>query len=152
MGDTYSIASEAEANRKHQKAHRIYIEPTSIRGDRGQYYRVNYRGAPLIDETWNPEFEACRALVARGITGRLEIWRYRQDHPDVIIPDIAKTAEWTVEENEKWGPRFTRWRPRPEDAPRKAISLSDGIAPAAVLEPADRVRSGKRPRLLNKAA
>ena len=56
----------------------------------------------------------------------------------MTIPDIAKAAEWTVEENEKWGPRFTRWRQRPEDAPRNAISLSGGIAPAAVLEPGDR--------------
>src|SRR5262245_29994958 len=80
MGDTYSIASEAEADREQQKAHRIYIEPTTIRGDRGQYYRVHYRGAPLIDETWNPEFEACRALSARGIAGRLEVWRFGKGH------------------------------------------------------------------------
>jgi hypothetical protein len=35
------------------KAHRIVIEPTSIRGERGQYYRVYFEGT-----TWNPEFEA----------------------------------------------------------------------------------------------
>ena len=55
-----------------QATHRIVIEPTSIRGERGQYYRVYFEGAVLIEDTWNPEFEACRALVARGITGRLE--------------------------------------------------------------------------------
>ena len=32
-------------------------------------------GGVLIEETWNPEFEACRALVARGVKGRLEVWR-----------------------------------------------------------------------------
>jgi hypothetical protein len=131
--------------------HRIHIAPTTIRGERGQYYRVHYEGAVLVDETWNPELESCRALLARGIVGRLEVWRFRQDHPYVIIPDIAKAAEWTVEENEKWGPRFTRWRPRQEDAPRNAISLSGGIAPAAVLGPGDRTPPQERDRG-NKAA
>ena len=51
------------------KAHRIVIEPTSIRGERGQYYRVYFEDAVLIEDTWNLEFEACRALVAQGITG-----------------------------------------------------------------------------------
>jgi len=78
--------------------HRIYIEPTTIRGERGQYYRVHYKGAVLIDETWNPELEACRALMARGIVGRLEAWRFGKDCPTIFIPDIAKAAECTVEE------------------------------------------------------
>ena len=50
--------------------HRIQIQPTTIRGERGQYYRVHYDGSVLIDETWNPELEACRALLARGIVGQ----------------------------------------------------------------------------------
>ena len=137
MGDTYDSPAEAEADRAQQKAHRIYIEPTSIRGDRGQYYRVHYRGAPLIDETWNPEFETCRALSARGIAGRLEVWRFGKSHPDMLVPDIAKAAEWTVEESDKWGPRFVQWKPRPEDASWNGASLSGGIVPAAVLESGD---------------
>jgi hypothetical protein len=117
--------------------HRIHIEPTTVRGERGLYYRVHYEGAVLVDETWNPEPESCRALLARGIVGRLEVWRFREDHPDMIIPDIAKAAEWSIEENEKWGPRFTRWRPRPDDVPRNAVSLSATFLPAAVLESGD---------------
>jgi hypothetical protein len=118
--------------------HRIHIEPTTIRGERGQYYRVHYDStAVLIDETWNVELEACRALLSRGIVGRLEVWRFDKDHPDMLIPDIARAVEWTVEENEKRGPRFVRWKPRPEDVPWNAVSLSGGIAPAAVFEPGD---------------
>jgi hypothetical protein len=74
------------------RAHRITIEPTSIRGERGQYYRVYFEGAVLIEDTWNPEFEACRALVARGITGRLETWRAGKSHPGMIVPDIEEGA------------------------------------------------------------
>src|SRR5262245_36521442 len=112
----------------------IHIEPTSsIRGERGQYYRVHYQGAVLIDETTNPEVEGCRTLLARGVTGCLEVWRPGKAYPDMLVRDIAKAAEWTVEENEEHGPRFVRYRPRPADLSQKAISPSAGIAPAAVL-------------------
>ena len=60
-------------------AHRIVIEPTSIRGERGQYYRVYFRDAVLIEETWNPDFEAFRKLVARGFTAPPEVWRIGSD-------------------------------------------------------------------------
>ena len=53
----------------------VTIEPTTVRGDRGTRYRVYYEGAVLIEETWNPELDACRLLAARRITGRLEVWR-----------------------------------------------------------------------------
>src|SRR5215471_9370816 len=98
MGCANDSAAEAEADRDQQKAHRIYVEPTTIRGERGQHYRVHYEGAVLIEDTWNPEFEACRALLARGVSGRLEVWRVGRDHPDMLVPDIARAAEWTVEE------------------------------------------------------
>jgi hypothetical protein len=130
MGNINTCDSGADAE---ADCHRIYIEPTTIRGERGQYYRIHYQGAPLIDETWNPELEACRALLARGIVGRLEVWRAGKSHPDMLVPDIAKAAEWTVKENESHGPRFGRWKPLPEDLSQNAVSLSPGIAPAAVL-------------------
>ena len=115
----------------------IFIEPITVRGERGQRYRVHYQGAVLIDETWNPELETCRALLARGIVGPLEAWRFGKDQPDMLIPDIAKTAELTVEESEKSGPRFVRWKPRPEHLTQNAVPLSAPFAPAAVFEPGD---------------
>jgi hypothetical protein len=117
--------------------HRIQIEPTTIRGERGQYYRVHYEGAVLIDETWNPELEACRSLLARGIMGRLEVWRCGKSHPDMLVPNIPKAAEWTIEESEKSGPRFARWKRRPENIPQNPVSLSGAFAPAAVLRLGD---------------
>ena len=104
--------------------HRIDIEPTTIRGERGQYYRVRYDGGVLIEETWNPEFEACRALVARGVKGRLEVWRPSAANPGMMIiglifPDIEKGARWTVVENDKEGPVIRRWEPMPEHLQRK---------------------------------
>jgi hypothetical protein len=45
-------------------------------------------------------------LVARGVKGRLETWRTGKTHPDMIVPDIKEGARWTVEENDKVGPRI----------------------------------------------
>jgi hypothetical protein len=134
VASAFSIPNQANGR---NMTHRIEIEPTTIRGERGQYYRVHYEGAVLIDETWNPELEACRALLARGIAGRLEIWRCGKSYPDMLVLNIAKAAEWTVEENEKSGPRFVRWKPRPENIPRNAVSLSALFPPAAVLGSGD---------------
>lgn len=111
--------------------HRIVIQPTTIRGDRGQRYRVHFEGAVLIEETWNPEFEACRALVARGVTGRLEVWRAGAAYAAMIVPDIAKAAGWTVVESDTVGPVIRRWKPRPEDSWPDADSDGSRFSPAA---------------------
>jgi hypothetical protein len=125
------ISRPSKSERSDMAASAIHIEPTTIRGERGQYYRVHYEGAPLIEETWNPEFEACRALLARGIVGRLEVWRFGKSHPDMLVPDIAKAAELAVVENESHGPRFVRWKPKPDDVRWNAVSLSALLPPAA---------------------
>lgn len=94
----------------------------------GQRYRVYFEGAVLIDETWNPELEACRALVARGVTGRLESWRADQSYPGLIIPDIEEGARWTVVENAKEGPVIKRWEPFPEHLSPGRVLARAGIA------------------------
>jgi hypothetical protein len=51
--------------------HRVVIAPTSL-GNRGRQYAVTYSGK-LLCESRTPVFAACRALLGRGITGRLEV-------------------------------------------------------------------------------
>src|SRR5262249_59452049 len=72
--DVASAFFHSEPGTTSDMTHRIYIEPTTIRGGRGQNYRVDYQGSVLIDEAWNPQLEACRGLPARGIVGRMEGW------------------------------------------------------------------------------
>jgi hypothetical protein len=101
--------------------HRIDIEPTSL-GDSGQRYLVRYAGAVLVESTRNPDFDACRALLKMGAAGQLEMW-----HPNSRFPariDIVKGAGLTVEESDRVGPRFARWRARPEEA-ANAVSRAD---------------------------
>jgi len=115
--------------------HRIVIEPTGIRGERGQRYRVHFQGTVLIEDCWNPELEACRVLAVRGVAGRLEVWRAGKTYPGIIVPDIGAAAFRTVRENEKMGPRFGPWTPHPEDLSPDAVSCSPVFAPAADLFP-----------------
>jgi len=77
---------------------KVEIEPTT-RGSRGQRYRVLYQGEALIESARNPEHDACRALLARGITGTLEVWHRGASHAGSRI-DIACGAKWTVRETE----------------------------------------------------
>ena len=106
--------------------HKISIERTNIRGERGQHYKVIYNGAILIEDTRNPEYEACRMLLAMDITGRLETWRPDRQAPCLRL-DIEKGARVTVQEGQRVGPRLKRWVAHPDAANLDAISCSRGL-------------------------
>jgi hypothetical protein len=101
------MTSSATTPEDHRQC--IVIEPTGL-GDRGHRYRVTYAGTVLVDGSRNPEFDACRALLAKGIRGKLEIWRKGAAFPAMVL-DIEAGARLTVAETEKEGPRVVRWRP-----------------------------------------
>ena len=105
--------------------HKIIIEPTNIRGERGQHYRVIYNGAILIEDTRNPEYDACRMLLAIGITGRLQTWCQGSQAPCLRL-DIESAANLTIEEGQRAGPRLRRWVAHPDAAKLEAISCSRG--------------------------
>ena len=105
--------------------HKISIEPTNIRGERGQHYSVIYKGAILIGDTRNPEYDACRVLLAMGITGRLQTSRQDREEPCLRL-DIERGANLTVEEGQRVGPRLRRWMAHPDPADLEAISCSRG--------------------------
>jgi hypothetical protein len=93
--------------------HRIDIEPLSL-GNRGQRYLVRHAGSVLVESSRNPEFDACRLLLVKGITGMLEVWHTGATFAAMRL-DIAKGATLTVEDSDRVGPRFARWRPRSEN-------------------------------------
>jgi hypothetical protein len=112
--------------------HRVELEPVSI-GHRGQRYRAHYAGAVLIEGSRNPEFDACRALLARGITGTLEVWHKGATFASMRL-DIEKGARLTVVDSDSIGPRITRWHPRFEDVAQNAVSRDAGSPRAAANE------------------
>jgi hypothetical protein len=70
-------------------SHRIWIEAAGL-GGRGQRYRVTHNGVTLIEITKNPEFDAARALLARGIVGQVEVWRHGANFPAMRF-DVSQT-------------------------------------------------------------
>jgi hypothetical protein len=97
----------------------IVIEPTTL-GERGQRYRVTYLGSVLVESTRNPEFDACRALLAQSITGHLEVWRAGRSAPDARL-DIERGAKLTTEEGDRQTLRVVRWKPHAEEVSRSVV-------------------------------
>jgi hypothetical protein len=106
----HGVTAEQETAFQGETAARILIQPTAVSGDRGQWYRVHYAGAVLIERTWNPEFDAARALAAQGVTGRVEVWRGGRTAPDAAFV-VEKLAKLTISETEQHEPRVVPWRP-----------------------------------------
>ena len=100
-------------------AARMIIEPAKI-GQRGQLYRVLYEGHILLESTREPLFDACRALAAMGITGRLEMWRPGKGHYDMAV-DIERGAGLTVAETAESGPILRAWKPFESQADEHAF-------------------------------
>ena len=79
-------------------------------GSRGLRYSFTYRGAMLVENTRTPAFAACRALLARGITGRLEVWRPGKTCADMQL-DIETGAGLTISETDAHGLQVVPWQP-----------------------------------------
>jgi hypothetical protein len=73
-------------------------------------------GERLLSKVNEPVYRACRALASRGVSGRLEVWRPGAGHADMIVRNITKGAERTIEETAKVGPRLRKRRPMTADA------------------------------------
>jgi len=94
--------------------HRIEIELTHYT-PAGARYRVTYLGETLIGSARDPEYEACRALLAKGIKGMLVTYSPGRLVARMRI-DIETGAQLTIIENAKEGPRRARYRPHPGSA------------------------------------
>jgi hypothetical protein len=106
-----AVAIDDTDQRKKPIEHRVDIRRTHYTST-GARFRVTYLGATLIESAGDPEFEARRALLARGITGTLVTYSPGGSMARVRV-DIEKGAKLTTIENDKDGPRFARYRPHP---------------------------------------
>jgi hypothetical protein len=87
---------------------RIYIDCIGY-GKTGANYRITDEdGRLLVPNTRDPEFAAARALLAKGVTGRLEVWRASAMFPAMTM-DIEKAAGLRTMETESEGPKFVKW-------------------------------------------
>ena len=65
-------------------------------------------GELLIERSRDPEHDAARALLAKGISGKLTLLDGKTGSPRTII-NIEKAAKVTVEDNRTTGPRYRNW-------------------------------------------
>jgi hypothetical protein len=102
---------------------KIYLGRTIRRND--QRYRVTYANDTLVEgRRRNPVFDACRALIARGITSRLEVWRPGKVSADMQL-DIERGAGLAIKEAATESLRIMTWepwRPNPDGASHGRVS------------------------------
>ena len=83
----------------------------TIRTRPGRYsLTLDETGEVIIANAKCPTLDACRVLVARGVTGTLEVW-WKGATFAATRTDIEKGAGWTVIESRLVGPRFAKWQP-----------------------------------------
>lgn len=59
-----------------------------------------------------PIFYAARILANQGLSGKINVYR---DGALACPGTIERMAGWTVTENEKTGPKFSKWQPMLEE-------------------------------------
>jgi hypothetical protein len=109
----------------------VELEPIALT-EHGQRYRVTYAGETLVEGRRNPIFDACRALLARGVTGRLEVWRPGKQGADMQL-DIELGAMFAIKETAKESLRLVPWHPWwliPDASSPNAV-LYRGVPPPA---------------------
>jgi hypothetical protein len=104
---SYDSGVDVKADRAQQPTLRIEVEVIRY-GARGPIFRVTHAGKVLLARSHCPLFETCRALLDKGITGRLELWRPGKSSFDAAV-DIRIGAQWTITETEKISIRLARW-------------------------------------------
>ena len=87
----------------------IEIEPTKITGA-GQRFRVWHDGEVLLPSSRNQFTDGARALVDKGVTGRLQMKRVGRDQIDAEGL-IAVLATLTVSEGQNHGPLVVKLSP-----------------------------------------
>src|SRR5688572_19745577 len=88
---------------------RIEIDEVGY-GHRGPVYSVRHAGQVLLREARVPVFDACRALKAMGVRGRLEVWRPGKPTWDMAV-DIERGDGLTVEESDTVSVRIVPYVP-----------------------------------------
>jgi hypothetical protein len=88
------------------------LHPHWVGGRDGYRYSVLYDGKLLVERSRDPEFDAARALLAQGITGKLTMCDGETGIPRTII-DIEGAAKLCTVERQRGGLRFERYSGTP---------------------------------------
>lgn len=89
------------------------LHPHWVGGKSGYLYSVIHEGNLLVSRSRDPEGDAARALIAKGITGTLTLLDGKTGKPRTII-DVEKAAKLATREDARRGPCLVKWRAMPE--------------------------------------
>jgi hypothetical protein len=81
------------------------LHPKWVGGRDGYRYSVICRGELIVDRSRDPECDAARALLARGITGELTMLDGKTGRPRTIV-NIEKAAKVRASDESRDGLRF----------------------------------------------
>lgn len=110
------------------------LRPCWIGGDKyGALYDVVIDGERIVGRSHDPEHDACRALLAQGITGRLTF--VGVDGTPRSSIDIEPRAERTIIDDDRRGLLVARYRKWPGSAAIAPVSPETASAPTTL--PAD---------------
>jgi hypothetical protein len=93
------------------------LHPHWVGGNAGYRYSVLFDGELLVERSRDPECDAARALLARGITGKLTLCDGKTGVPRMVI-DIERAARFAVKEGPCVLP-VTRAVPTHHTAPKR---------------------------------
>ena len=94
-----------------ERLYPVKLPNGAVRTRPGRYsLTIDATGEVIVPDAKCPTLDACRVLVARGVTGTLEVW-WKGATFAATRTNIEKGALWTVRETVTDGPRFVRWRP-----------------------------------------
>ena len=94
--------------------------------DRGRKWNVEFDGELIVENSKDPECDTARALLARGITGKVRVIDADTGMPRLTF-DIEKLSKLRIEEGPH-GPRFVKIRQETVvDRPQTAETSPAGI-------------------------
>ena len=94
--------------------HRAFLVPlkSDPGSERDNYYLydVVFNGETIVSDSRVPEFDACRVLLARSLTGTL-VLADAVTGKNRLSLDIERGAKLTVREDQNRAPRLAKWKP-----------------------------------------
>jgi hypothetical protein len=97
-------------------SHHLHLYPTFAGGKAGYLYNVTLDGDLIVERSRDPETDAARALIARGITGTGGMVEMRDGKTNRVrsVINVERAAKLRCAEENRDGLRFRKYRENPD--------------------------------------
>ena len=109
-GDLSSLAADSTRDTQARTEKQVATLHPRWRGGNGGYcYDVTYDGEQVVTGSHDPEHDLARALLAKGVTGLVEIVEADSNKARTFV-NVVPAAKWSIFEGQRQLGRG-RWRP-----------------------------------------